>query len=424
MKRRPNRRCAQSNAAATMRSSAEVGLDLGFVEVDSAPGAPSRRSSASPRARCASVSPRDSASACERLALVAARAFAGSQTCSSSSVDRAGVPRHRVGERVVGVARVAVQARLLVAQREDLARDGRLSCSPACSPRAVQARQACSRRSRRSEKVRNGTMCERDSVITHAPAMPRSARRLARRGAHEVGQARRDRPRRAAPAGSSLRRRSTFWPKRVVSSARRSHRSAHSAPAPRGRAARRRARSPDGSARAARSCSASRPSVGAPFVQRVDAREQRRVHVDARCRARPAAAPSRAAPPAARARFRAARQVVEQRARAAPAAGRCGRSAATVLSKSARVGPTRRWRRSRRDAACSAASNAGGKCSGADSAKGGRPYGAVQGAAGGWRGGRGCMDHSRRGPPRARGLYTARNDRDNTGRAGRGPIRA
>ena len=51
----------------------------------------------------------------------------------------------------------------------------RLSCSPACSPRPTQARQACSRRSRRSEKVRKGTISERDSVITWPSARPRSA---------------------------------------------------------------------------------------------------------------------------------------------------------------------------------------------------------------------------------------------------------
>jgi len=42
---------------------------------------------------------------------------------------------------------------------------GRLSCGPGCSPRAAQASWAAWRKSRRAEKVRNGSTEARANVI-------------------------------------------------------------------------------------------------------------------------------------------------------------------------------------------------------------------------------------------------------------------
>ena len=66
----------------------------------------------------------------------------------------------------------------------------RLSVSPSLSPRPTQAFHARSRRSRRAENVRKGTISERDSVTTCAPSrQPAVARGLARGRAHERRQA-------------------------------------------------------------------------------------------------------------------------------------------------------------------------------------------------------------------------------------------
>ncbi len=56
-----------------------------------------------------------------------------------------------------------------------------LSVLPPSSPRAIQARNAFSRRSRRAENCRNGSTLERDSVMTCLPAMPALGRGRARR---------------------------------------------------------------------------------------------------------------------------------------------------------------------------------------------------------------------------------------------------
>ena len=98
----------------------------------------------------------------------------------------------------------------------------RLSVSPSFPPRPTQAFHAVSRRSRRAENVRNGTISERDSVTTWlALAQAAIARRLACRRPHERRQAVEvGRPLSASwkPASSA----STFCAKRVVSWASRS----------------------------------------------------------------------------------------------------------------------------------------------------------------------------------------------------------
>ena len=50
-----------------------------------------------------------------------------------------------------------------------------LSVLPPVSPRAIQARNAFSRRSRRAENCRNGSTLERCKVMTCLPVMPRSS---------------------------------------------------------------------------------------------------------------------------------------------------------------------------------------------------------------------------------------------------------
>src|SRR5205085_1320151 len=91
---------------------------------------------------------------------------------------------------------------------------GRLSCSPAWAPRSTHARQACSRRSRRSEKVRKGTMDDRDSVI--ACTSPSSRSRAAMRAADRTNSGR---PARSASSRSTSAQVdsscSTFCPKAV-----------------------------------------------------------------------------------------------------------------------------------------------------------------------------------------------------------------
>ena len=68
-------------------------------------------------------------------------------------------------------------------------RSPRLSVGPSFSPRAAQARNAFSRRSRRLENCRNGSMLERDSVMPRCAGMPRSAASRPRDGEQRVGQA-------------------------------------------------------------------------------------------------------------------------------------------------------------------------------------------------------------------------------------------
>ena len=74
-----------------------------------------------------------------------------------------------------------------------------LSVLSLLSPRAIQARNAFSRRSRREENCRNGSTLERDSVIDvlagHAALLGRGARGRA----HEIGQAARS----ASPSSTS-----------------------------------------------------------------------------------------------------------------------------------------------------------------------------------------------------------------------------
>ena len=65
-----------------------------------------------------------------------------------------------------------------------------LSVAPPLSPRAIQARNAFSRRSRRDEYCRNGSTLERDSVIDMAAGKSARVRGLPRGGAHIVRQAR------------------------------------------------------------------------------------------------------------------------------------------------------------------------------------------------------------------------------------------
>ena len=64
-----------------------------------------------------------------------------------------------------------------------------LSVLPPLSPRAIQARNAFSRRSRRAENCRNGSTLERDSVMTCLPGHAALGGGGARGGAHEIGQA-------------------------------------------------------------------------------------------------------------------------------------------------------------------------------------------------------------------------------------------
>ena len=263
-----------------------------------------------------------------------ARALAGSQTCVSSAVHRRLRAGHGVGQRVVGVAGVAVQARLLVAQRQDLARRrGRLSCAPSCSPRLVQARQACSRRSRRSEKVRNGTMCERDRVTTMARRRCRGRRAAWRVAARTKS----GRPARSASPRSTRRKpdssASTFWPKRGGQVGQALHDLAHSAPARRRPGARRRARSRGGSARAGARCSRVEAERVAPLVQRVDAREQRRGAWRRGCSCAASRGAISRSTACSAGEVSLERQVVEQAARCGRAARPLRSNAATVFSK-------------------------------------------------------------------------------------------
>jgi hypothetical protein len=86
-----------------------------------------------------------------------------------------------VSASVVGVAGVAVQRGLLAAQAQDARATSRLSCSPACSPRLVQARQACLAQVAPVEKLRKGTTSERASVITGPAGRARGRLRAAAR---------------------------------------------------------------------------------------------------------------------------------------------------------------------------------------------------------------------------------------------------
>ena len=63
-----------------------------------------------------------------------------------------------------------------------------LSVAPPLSPRAIQARNAFSRSSRRAENCRNGSTLERLKV-TAWPARPRSSASPARRRARKIRQA-------------------------------------------------------------------------------------------------------------------------------------------------------------------------------------------------------------------------------------------
>ena len=90
----------------------------------------------------------------------------------------------------------------------------RLSCSPACSPRPVQARQTCSRRSRRVEKLRKGITSDRLKLTT-CPCSPRETAACCAAARTKAG-----RPARAASSGSTRCQLdsscSTFCAKRVV----------------------------------------------------------------------------------------------------------------------------------------------------------------------------------------------------------------
>ena len=63
---------------------------------------------------------------------------------------------------------------------------GLLSCAPPLSPRLAHMASAFSRRSRRAEKVMNGSIDERVLAITHLPFRPRCFGR-GRRGLDQVG---------------------------------------------------------------------------------------------------------------------------------------------------------------------------------------------------------------------------------------------
>ena len=65
----------------------------------------------------------------------------------------------------------------------------RLSVAPPFSPRAIQALKAASRRSRRLENCRNGSIEERESVITRLPSMPRSEAAFAAASTLRLGKA-------------------------------------------------------------------------------------------------------------------------------------------------------------------------------------------------------------------------------------------
>ena len=133
--------------------------------------------------------------------------------------------------------------------------------------------------------------------------MPRSAAGLARRGAHERRAGRRDRPRSRSTSWNALSSASTFWPKRVVSSASRSH-DRGVALLPAGAEPRAGADEVEWKRSSTRRCSASRPSSSRRSCSASMRANSAACIVDAAARARRAAAPSRAAPPAARARSR------------------------------------------------------------------------------------------------------------------------
>ena len=83
---------------------------------------------------------------------------------------------HRVVEPIVGKRRDS-RAAARVPSRSAIisAMSALLSVSPPLSPRAIQARNAFSRRSRRREDCRNGSTLERESVMACLPASPRAA---------------------------------------------------------------------------------------------------------------------------------------------------------------------------------------------------------------------------------------------------------
>ena len=171
----PNRRCGAVERGGDHPLEREVGLDRRLVEVEAhlahllGVEAPVPRLDRAAFAARAAPAPRAPRARPRR-----ARA-PGATPAPAASVTAAWLRAIVSLSAIVGVARVAMQARLLVAQAEDLgARRRGCRSRRRCSPRDVHARQAASRRSRRSEKVRNGTISERDSVITAPSAMPRS----------------------------------------------------------------------------------------------------------------------------------------------------------------------------------------------------------------------------------------------------------
>ena len=124
-------------------------------------------------------------------------------------------PRVRVFD-ASGLARGQAEVSAAIGAR---AHPARLSFSPPFSPRATQARKACSRRSRRGEDSRKGTTRLRERVMRW-PSRPRSAAAAAAAATRSSGRpARSSGPRGRVQACSSA---STFWPKAVPRLARRS----------------------------------------------------------------------------------------------------------------------------------------------------------------------------------------------------------
>ena len=125
----------------------------------------------------------------QRLALALHRRQRARPDLVQQALHGAARAGHGVGQRVVGIAGVAVQRGLLVAQAQDGARH-LAGCRARRRARRGRPRRARPARAGRAaaEKLRKGTTSERDSVITW-PSQAALGRGLARRGAHEAGQA-------------------------------------------------------------------------------------------------------------------------------------------------------------------------------------------------------------------------------------------
>ena len=162
---RPNSRFAVWNAASIMPVELQIGLDLALIEIELGL-APLLGVIAPVPGRELEIAALAGDDRLQRrlLPLRAQSAPAPTPTAADRARPRASSPScRRGGNGRSSHSREGARARRAASPSRRRWRDCR--SRPPFSPRAVQARKAFSRRSRRAENCRNGSMLERDSVI-------------------------------------------------------------------------------------------------------------------------------------------------------------------------------------------------------------------------------------------------------------------